>query len=116
MMIKWSYRFSFFPIQRVGLCDVTIFFVVLINPINNDHLPGTVPEYGQRLHEDLQPDLHDAADWTLVGMSSIPRAHAAGIPSKLVGRHQRITGELKCIISTFQSRHRHWKRKCISSY
>ena len=53
---------------------------------------SAVPQHGQRFHEDLQPNLHDAAHWTLVGMSSILGAHVAGIPSKLVGGHQRITG------------------------
>ena len=51
-----------------------------------------VPEHGQRLHEDLQLDLYDAAHRTLVGMSSVPGAHVARISAQLVGRHQRITG------------------------
>ena len=51
-----------------------------------------VSEYGQRLHEDLQPDLHDAADWALVGMSPVSGAHAPRIPAQLLGGHQRTPG------------------------
>lgn len=40
----------------------------------------TVSEHGQCLYADIQPDMHDAANWTLVGVSSVFGADASGIP------------------------------------
>ena len=54
----------------------------------------TVFKYGERVYAHLQPDLHDAADWPLVGMSPVPRANAARISTQFVGRHQRTSGEI----------------------
>lgn len=51
-----------------------------------------VSQHGQRLHEDLQLDLYDVADWTLVGLLAISGADAARIPAQFLGGHQRITG------------------------
>jgi hypothetical protein len=46
-----------------------------------------------RVHAHLQPDLHDASDWPLVGLPPVPRPHAPGLPLQLVGGHQRTSGE-----------------------
>lgn len=38
-----------------------------------------VPEYGQCVHADIQPDLYDAADWTLVRLSAVPCPNVTGL-------------------------------------
>ena len=56
------------PCERVCVCAVT--------------------QLNWRVHADLQPDLHDAAGGPLVGLPPVPGAHAAGLPARLLGRHQ----------------------------
>ena len=52
-----------------------------------------VTEIHGRLHEDLQPDLHDVPDLPLVGVPPVPGAHAPGLPPRLLGQHQRARGD-----------------------
>ena len=89
-LVVTSYRFSFITIRTTWLsskllCHPTTHFCLRCSI-------DAVPQHGKRLHEDLQPHLHDAADWTLVGLPPIPGADAARISAQLLGRHQRITG------------------------
>ena len=42
----------------------------------------SVPEHGERVHANIQPNLHDALGRPLVGLSPIPGADAAGISIK----------------------------------
>lgn len=51
-----------------------------------------VPQHGLGVHADIQPNLHDAANRPLVRLPSVPRSYAAGIPSQLVGRDKRTSG------------------------
>jgi len=56
-------------------------------PCANPLLLFSVPEHGERLHADLQPDLHDAAGGPLVGLPPVPCAHVAGLSRQQLGRH-----------------------------
>jgi hypothetical protein len=49
-------------------------------------------KYGQCFHEDIQSNMHDATDRSLVRLPPIPRTHAPRISCKLLGCYQRITG------------------------
>ena len=42
----------------------------------------SVPEHGERVHANIQPNLHDALGRPLVGLSPIPGADAPGISIK----------------------------------
>ena len=42
----------------------------------------SVPEHGERVHANIQPNLHDALGRPLVGLSPIPGADASGISIK----------------------------------
>ena len=46
----------------------------------NESFLFSVPEHGERVHANIQPDLHDAAGGPLVRVSAVPGAHAAGVP------------------------------------
>lgn len=41
----------------------------------------SVPEYGLRVHADIQLDLHDAAHRPLVRVSAVPRSYVARVPA-----------------------------------
>lgn len=76
MVLSCFYVNRIFRFLLVMICRVTVF------------------KYGECFHEDIQSYMYDAADWTLVGVSAIFGANAAGVSSKLMGRNQRITGKL----------------------
>lgn len=57
-------------------------------------LAVSVHKFSGRLHEDLQPDLHDAADRSLERLPPVPGAHAPGLSLQLLGCHQRTAGEM----------------------
>ena len=42
----------------------------------------SVPEHGERVHANIQPNLHDALGRPLVGLSPIPGAHAPRLSLK----------------------------------
>ena len=48
----------------------------------NESFLFSVPEHGERVHANIQPNLHDALGRPLVGLSPIPGADAAGISIK----------------------------------
>lgn len=52
----------------------------------------SVFEYGLRFHENLQSDLHDAADWPLERLPTVFSANVARFSIKLLGIDQRTAG------------------------
>ena len=40
------------------------------------------------LYENIQLDMHHAADWPLVGLPAVPDPNAAGIPCQFMGGYQ----------------------------
>ena len=48
---------------------------------------------GERRHAHLQPHQHDAAPLPLGWLPAVPGAHASGLPTQLLGLHQRHGGE-----------------------
>ena len=60
----------------------------------------TVFEHGQRVYEDFQLDLHDAADRSLVRLPSIFGAYVTRVSTQFLGCDQRSQG--KCIKDFFQ--------------
>jgi hypothetical protein len=59
------------------------------SPSSTNPLPAliSVPQHGERLHADLQSDLHDAVGGPLVGLPPVPCAHVAGLPRQQLGGH-----------------------------
>ena len=55
-------------------------------------ISSTVPQHGVSVHANIQSHLHDAADWALEWMSSVPRADASGLSIQLLGGHKWATG------------------------
>ena len=51
-----------------------------------------VSEFSGNVCENIQPDLHNAANRSLERMSSVSRSNAARLPFQHLGRHQRTTG------------------------
>lgn len=47
-----------------------------------------VPQHGISVHADIQPDLHDVANRTLVRLPAIPCSYAARVPAQLLGRNK----------------------------
>ena len=48
----------------------------------NESFLFSVPEHGECVHANIQPNLHDALGRPLVGLSPIPGADATGISIK----------------------------------
>ena len=60
--------------------------VSLVTDFNS--LLFSVPEHGECVHANIQPNLHDAVGGSLVGVPPVPGAHAPGLPHQQLGLHQ----------------------------
>lgn len=52
------------------------------------HLLFAVPQHGLGVHADIQPDLHDVANWPLVWVPAVPRSYVTRVSTELLGRHK----------------------------
>lgn len=52
---------------------------------NNNNIVVIVPEHGQCIYEDIQFDMHDVTNRTLVWMFTIPRPKFTRISGQFVG-------------------------------